>query len=313
MGSSPPRRLPPRGFLGLALIALAWPANWLLPGLRTHLLFLPLWLGYVLFLDGWIERRDGSSPCTRARRGFVGLFLISVPLWWLFEAANRRLGNWEYLGRERFGEVEYTLLCSLAFSTVVPAVLVSAEWARGFGWVERLGRGPRLAPSSARSRAGSARSGGGRALCVGLFAAGLALLAGCLRWPLSCYPLLWVAGVFLLEPLLLARGRRSLLFHVTRGDWRPWIALWTGGLVCGFFWELWNVHSYPKWIYHIPASSIPGVNGPKLFEMPLLGYLGYWPFALVVYQWKELWLSEPELLVNGSGGCDQRQAPEIHA
>lgn len=316
MGSSAPRRLPPRGFLGLALVALAWPANWLLPGLRTHLLFFPLWLGYVLFLDGWIERRDGSSPCTRARRGFVWLFLISVPLWWLFEAANRLLGNWEYLGRERFGEVEYVLLCSLAFSTVAPAVLVSAEWARGFGWIERLGRGPRLAPGSVRSR-------GARALCAGLFAVGLALAACCLRWPLRCYPLLWVAGVFLLEPLVFARGGRSLLCHVARGDWRPWIALWTGALVCGFFWEFWNVHSYPKWIYHIPVSSIPGVNSPKLFEMPLLGYLGYWPFALVVYQWKELWLAEPELL-NGSAGCRprlasqrgsdaQRQAPEIHA
>ena len=34
----------------------------------------------------------------------------------------------------------------------------------------------------------------------------------------------------------------------------------------------------PKWVYHIPY-----VGEPKLFEMPVLGYGGYLPFALEVY------------------------------
>ena len=282
MASTAARRLPVRGWLGLVLIALAWPANWYLPGLRTQVLFFPLWLGYVLFLDAWIERRDGTSPWARSRRGLAVMFVVSIPLWWVFEAANERLHNWEYLGREHFSDLEYALLGSLSFSTVVPAVLASAEWARGLGWIERRGRGPRIAPTRAR-------------LAL-FFAVGLVLLACLLRLPERCYPLLWVAGVFLLEPLVHARGGRGLLRDIAHGDWRPWIALWTGGLLCGFFWELWNVRSYPKWIYHIPPSPIPGVNGPKLFEMPLLGYLGYLPFALEVYLWKELWLVEPELL-----------------
>lgn len=284
------RRLPLRGWLGLALVALAWPANWFLPGLRTHVLFFPLWLGYVLLLDGWLERRDGRSPWTRAPRASAVLFALSIPLWWAFEAANRVLGNWEYVGGERFGDVEYALLCSLAFSTVVPAVLVSAEWAWGLGWLQRCARGPRVVLTPLLR---------GASLVLGL-----ALLACTLRWPRTCYPLLWVGGVFALEPLLLWRGRRGLTRDLARGDWRPWIALWTGGLACGFCWELWNWRSYPKWIYHIPESPIPGVNAPKLFEMPLLGYLGYWPFALVVYQWKELWLGEPELLVDEASRSD---------
>ena len=45
-----------------------------------------------------------------------------------------------------------------------------------------------------------------------------------------------------------------------------------------------------------PPSLLP----TKLFEMPLAGYLGYLPFALEVYLWKELWLREPELLENAS-------------
>jgi hypothetical protein len=47
--------------------------------------------------------------------------------------------------------------------------------------------------------------------------------------------------------------------------------------VCGFFWEAWNFYSYPKWVYHVPF-----VSWLKLFEMPLLGYGGYLPFALEV-------------------------------
>jgi len=281
MTSATGRRLPLRGRIGLALVMLAWPANWFLPGLRTQFFFFPLWLGYVLFLDGWCARRDGGSLWTRAPRGFALSFLLSVPLWWGFEAANQVLGNWEYLGRERFGDLEYALMCSLSFSTVVPAVLVSAEWARGLGWIERLPRGPRIVPT--------------RALLAGLLAAGLAVLFLTLRWPRTCYPAIWIAPVLLLEPLMLAFSRRGLCSHLRHGDWRAWLALWTGGLVCGFFWELWNSRSYPKWIYHTPF-----VDGPRLFEMPLAGYLGYLPFALAVYQWKELWLGEPELLVGSS-------------
>jgi hypothetical protein len=41
---------------------------------------------------------------------------------------------------------------------------------------------------------------------------------------------------------------------------------------------MWNFHSYPKWIYHVP-----GVGFAKVFEMPILGYLGYLPFAMELY------------------------------
>jgi len=282
-----------RVWLGALLIGTLWPANWLLTGLRTQLLFFPLWLGYVLLFDGGAALTRGRSLCSRSPGGFLRLFLVSVPLWWLFEAANQRLGNWEYLGREHFGDLEYALLCSLAFSTVVPAVLVSAEWVRGWAWIERLGPGPRLQL-------------GPWARAV-LFVLGLGAFALLLRWPTRAYPLLWVGGVFLLEALLPWLGRRSLASDLARGDWRPWISLWIGVGITAFFWELWNLRSYPKWIYHLP-----GIDAPRLFEMPWPGYLGYLPFALEVYLWKELWLRQPELLRSPSeqGAPDARSRPD---
>ena len=65
--------------------------------------------------------------------------------------------------------------------------------------------------------------------------------------------------------------------------------------MCGFLWELWNVHSYPKWIYHVPGAEFW-----YLFEMPALGYLGYLPFGLEVYLFTHLvWKHAPALEADG--------------
>lgn len=250
-------------------MAVVWTLNWSASGLRTHLLFFPLWLGYVLAVDGWTAARTGTSILARSRKGFAALFAASVPVWWIFELVNRHLRNWEYVGREHFGDLEYALLCSIAFSTVMPAVLTTAELMRSFRWIERFSAGPVVRPSPG--------------LTVALAVSGGLMLAAMLAWPRRAYPLLWVSGVPILEAACTVLGRPSLTSWLRRGDWRPWMALWSGVLVCAFFWEMWNARSYPKWIYHVP-----GVEFAHLFEMPLLGYLGYLPFALEVYLFGQL-------------------------
>lgn len=260
-------------WLGLGLVAAAWPLSWSLPGLRTHYLFFPLWLGYILAVDALVLRRRGSSLLRRAPGGFALLFAASVPGWWLFEALNQRVRNWIYLGGDQFSTVEYYFFASLSFSTVVPAVFETAELVRGAAWIERLERGPRP-PLAGRPL-----------LCFLLGAAMLALL---LTWPRVLYPLLWLALVFLLDPLCVWLGKRSLSATLARGDWRPAVALALGALACGLFWELWNWRSYPKWIY-----ETPGVEFAHLFEMPLLGYFGYLPFGLELYAFTHLLLPRP--------------------
>jgi hypothetical protein len=58
------------------------------------------------------------------------------------------------------------------------------------------------------------------------------------------------------------------------------VVLTVSALTCGFFWEMWNGGSAGyHWVY-----TVPYVGGmPHLFEMPLLGYLGYPPFAWSTY------------------------------
>jgi hypothetical protein len=99
-----------------------------------------------------------------------------------------------------------------------------------------------------------------------------------LAWPRYFYPLVWASLFCLLEPINVWLGKRSILTRLQYGDWRTVIALCMGTLTCGFFWEMWNYFSYPKWIYHVPFA-----NFWHLFEMPLLGYLGYLPFGLELY------------------------------
>jgi hypothetical protein len=268
---------PVRGWVGLILVAVCWPLNWMLPGVRTSYLFFPLWLGYILLVDALVWRRTGGSLWTRSRKDFGLLFVISAPVWWLFELINLRTGNWEYLGRELFSPLRFDLLSTISFSTVIPAVFETAELMRSFDWMQRFASGPRILAAPATF--------------VGLFVVGLAMLLAMLVWPKIFYPFVWISLVFIFEPINYCSGRPHFLRELRDGDWRTVIALSLGALVCGFFWELWNYYSFPKWIYHIP-----GLGFLRIFEMPLLGYGGYIPFALELYALKNfIWPSGPRL------------------
>jgi hypothetical protein len=251
------------------LVAVLWPLNWLLPGLRTAYLFFPLWVGYILTIDALVLARSGTSLLTRSRRDFLLLFVLSAPAWWIFEIINQRTQNWEYLGRHNFTDLQYFLLCSLSFSTVMPAVFETAELVRTFPWTARLTAGPRIGRNT-------------RAPVI-FFVSGALMLAVLWIWPRHFYPFVWLSLAFLLEPINLWLGRRHFLEHLRQGDWRVVISLSLGALICGFFWELWNYYSWPKWIYHTP-----GVEFLHVFEMPLLGYGGYLPFAWELYALRNL-------------------------
>jgi hypothetical protein len=273
----PRPRFATHGWLGLLLLAVCWPLNWTLPGMRTAYLFFPLWLGYILVVDGLVAWRTGASLWLRSRQGFVLLFLLSAPAWWLFEAINDRTGNWEYLGTAAFTPLEYYALCTLSFSTVMPAVFETAEFVRTFRWGNAPRRGANI-PDTARVN-------------YGMLLAGIVMLALTLLWPKFFYPLVWISLVLILEPVNRWLGRPHFLEWLEHGDWRPVISLSLGALICGFFWEMWNFWSWPRWIYHTP-----GANFLHVFEMPLLGYGGYIPFALELFALKNfLWPRGPRL------------------
>lgn len=258
------RRWPPQGWLGLALLGVCWPMNWLLPGPRTHYLFFPLWLGFILFLDALVYLRRGHSLLSRNSGRFLALFVISALVWWVFEFLNWRVQNWRYLGRELFSNLEYALLASLSFSTVIPAVFEAAELLSTF-LKEPIEKAPRLQIPLDKAWL--------------ILVAGLVSLALLLLRPYYFFPLLWVSLFLIVGYFNYVLGYRSIFHYIARGEWRPILALWGGVMVCAFFWEFWNYWSYPKWIYTVP----PFVDFLHIFEMPLLGYGGYIPFSLELF------------------------------
>jgi hypothetical protein len=257
-------RFPIHGWLGFVLLTSAWILNWSLTGLRTHYLFFPLWLGYCLLVDALVYVKKGTSLLTRSRKQYLALFLISMPVWWLFEIINLRLANWHYQGAEGFTPFQFWFWATLNFSTVIPAVFGSAELCGSFAWIKKIGRGP-VIPLDPR-----------RTLFV--FCAGWTMLVVMIIYPAVFFPFVWLSVYFILEPLNVWLGNRSLASHTAQGDWRPVLALWAGVLLTAFFWEMWNYFSYPKWVYHVPWG-----NFFHIFEMPLLGYGGYLPFALELF------------------------------
>ena len=259
-----PGRLPVHGWVGLALVGVFWSLNWGLDGPRTNWAFFPLWLGYCLVVDGAVLMRTGTSLLTRSASRYLGLFAVSAPAWWLFEALNLRTQNWIYLGTDAFSRGAYVFWTTLSFSTVMPAVLGSAELAASFGFVGRIPSGPKIK--------------GDRPTTLAFFLAGLVSLALLLLWPSTFFPFCWISVYFIVEPLNIWMGNRSLAEWTAQRDWRPIVALWLGVLLTAFFWEMWNYRSYPKWIY-----DVPGVDWLHVFEMPLLGYGGYLPFALELF------------------------------
>ena len=256
------RKFPRHGWLGLALAALFWILNWSLDGLRTQWTFFPLWLGYCLAVDGLVFWRTGTSLLTRSGRKYLGLFLASSPVWWLFELANARLQNWHYEGAGSFSTIMFWAWATLNFTIVIPAVFGSAELVRSF--LKKPVKGPLIRPT--------------RATTLVFFILGWAMLVSMLIWPKIFFPFVWFSFFFILEPINVWLGHRSLAEWTGAGNWNPVVSLWLGVLLTAFFWEMWNYLSYPKWVYQVPWG-----NWPHLFEMPLLGYGGYLPFALELF------------------------------
>jgi hypothetical protein len=258
------RTFPLHGWLGLGLVLVFWILNWGLKGPRTHWGFFPLWLGYCLSIDALVFLRKGTSLLTRSWRRYVGLFLLSVPVWWLFEAVNARLQNWQYNGAELFTPLQFWFWASLSFTTVIPAVFGSAEFISSFGFLNHLPKGPRIGPD--------------RLTTLIFFITGLVMFVLMWALPRLFFPFIWISIYFITEPLNIWLGNRNLTRWTLHGDWRPVLALWLGVLLTAFFWEMWNYLSYPKWVYHVPWG-----NYLHLFEMPLLGYGGYLPFSLELF------------------------------
>lgn len=256
--------LPYRGLLGLILICVAWPFSWAESGTGLQYTFFPLWLGFILAVDGLVLRRTGTSLIVRSPKIIAMMFILAVPYWWMFEAINQVIQNWVYIGSNPETSLFSLIQTSLAFSVVIPAVFEVSELVGSFNFINRFARMPALVLNRQQ------------VAIIGIL--GVLSLAALLTWPKYLFPITWLSLFFIFDPINYLTGRPSITANVRHGDWRLVVAFALGALICGFFWEMWNYQATISWQYNIGFFDFA-----RIFHMPLLGYGGYLPFGLETY------------------------------
>ena len=286
-------RFAPHGYVGIAIIVLAeallFAGNQLVGQWFTPI----VWTGYILFVDALVYKFEGRSLLMTDRLEFVIIALISIAGWWLFEFYNApRFWKsdlelwWHYHNLESnlfLRRVGY----DWAFATISPAMFETAELLGSTVFEQRKQR-PTISFSNSA--------------LIMLAVVGLAAAIWPLVFPSEWLaPVIWLSFILLLDPVNALRGQPSIYADLARGDWRRLASLLVSGSVCGLLWEFWNYWAIAKWTY-----TVPFFGNLKIFEMPVLGFLGFPPFAVecwVMYIFLRSLLQPVALETNGGEIC----------
>jgi hypothetical protein len=229
--------------------------------------YLFAWIPFLWVIDRTLASRTGASLLDTPR-SFLWMLWLSTTFWLFFEMLNFRLNNWQYLDVPLNRLLRWSGY-ALSFATVLPGILILRKLIgsylpkRGARDTE-LGRRKSLLtePPSPAFRAPHS-------------ALGFLMLVLPMLWPEWLFPLVW-GGVFLiLDPWVARKKGHSLILDWKQGTFRYTGTLLAAGLVCGLFWEGCNFGAGAKWEYTLPYWEFS-----KIFEMPLLGFIGFMPFAL---------------------------------
>ena len=263
------RRLPPYGWIGLLVIVLS-EAGMLAriePFYHWHT---PIaWTGYILLVDAIVWKRRGSSWLRNHPAELFFLAWASVPLWVIFEMYNKFvIHNWYYVGLPDNLMLRY-FGYAWSFATIWPAMFETGDLISSLR--------DRRAPANRADEPlpHPLRTAGWICMAAGVLMLAVPILLR--RTPLATYLAapVWLGFILLLDPLNARAGGESLLADWREGRSGRTVNLLVAGLICGLLWEFWNYWSGAKWVYSVPI--LPHV---KIFEMPIVGFLGFPAFAL---------------------------------
>jgi hypothetical protein len=246
--------------------------------------FFPLaWWPYILIVDGLVYRRKGTSLLSQHPREFALLLPWSVCFWLVFELFNVVLNDWHYVMVPENIVLRWAGYAA-CYATVLPGLFETMELLDAYGFFKKS----RVRPISSST---------------GWYApfvfTGLLFFALPLLWPQFFFPLVWGTFIFFLEPLNHRLGLHSLMREWQQGTLRTFYLLLVAGAICGLLWEFWNYWALTKWVY-----TVPYVSWLKVFEMPILGFLGFPPFAVECY----VMMSTVSFLRQGRGWQDPTKA-----
>ena len=264
----------------IALIAAAALLSYEIPPVPTWF-YVFAWYPTLVILNQTVVLLGGESLMARPRE-LVLMLWWSAMIWLLFEAFNFRLHDWYYVFLPSSRMARW-LGITVSLATVVPAVLL------GERVLDRLAAWRDLRWHSVALDAQRLRVAGW---------AGLGLLVAALAFPRFLHPFTWVAVWLTVEPRLYAVApERSLFADIARGSWGRIARLMAAGLFAGLLWETFNAVARGRWIY-----TVPFLENLKIFEMPVVGFLGFPFFALEVWSLYHLLASMTTRRTLGASG-----------
>jgi hypothetical protein len=247
------------GLIGLLFCHLAIILNW---QPIKEWLYVAVWWSYILFIDGIIYRIKGNSLIISRTKSFFLMLPWSVVIWLVFELFNVGLRNWYYASMTP-SLLERWSGYFIAFATVLPGIFETSELLEAIGIFRSNSLPVSQIDNSRYSRA---------YLIIGIILFLLPIIL-----PKYFFPVIWLSFIFLLEPInyWLSKKSGGLLL---RKQWGTILRLSFAGLICGLLWEVWNWHAVAHWVY-----ALPYFHYLQIFQMPVLGYLGFMPFAWECY------------------------------
>jgi hypothetical protein len=259
------RRLPFYGWVGLFVILVSQAGVLARIEPFYHWQTPIAWTGFILLADGIVWVRRGNSWIRNNPAELFFATCVSVPLWVLFEFYNKySIHNWYYIGLPELLLLRY-LGYVWSFATIVPAIFETADLVSSIR--DRRAPHDRLEPAGRQSLGPLAWL----AVVAGAVMVGVPIVVH------STYLAapVWLGFILLIDPLNAHAGNESILHDWSRGHTGRLVNLMLAGLLCGLLWEFWNYWSGTKWIYNVPILA-----DVKVFEMPILGFGGFPPFAV---------------------------------
>ena len=239
--------------------------------------FTPLWWGFIFVLDGIVyKRNNGASLFATKPKTLLAAGIVSIVGWVYFEYYDYFvLGNWYYpqVKYIPWSKLTTTIEFLITYSMITP---VFFQWYNLFStfprFVARYQNGPKM------------KLNGNLMIIIGLL-----IIAAMVVYPYPLFWAVWIGPFTVLTGVLLKLNIWNPFTNIAQGNWTAGIFMALASFTNGIVWEFWNygcchpvqpITNPNYWIYNIPYVDVIHIFS----EMPLLGYWGYLPFGVLVWQ-----------------------------
>lgn len=240
-----------------------------------------MWTGYILTVDAFVYKLQGKSWMKTRLREMPFLILVSVGVWLLFEVYNFHLKNWHYVGLPADLFIR-DIGFFWSFATIMPGVFETADLLNAL-----------LAKSSHEEVDQPTPNPISVTDWIWIFLGILIIIIPLvLRDELAAYlfAFIWIGFIPILDPVNKWMGAVSLQVCWRNQKQQIVIILLSAGFICGFLWETWNYQAFlargAYWVYTVPQPL--RIFNWHFGKMPVLGLLGFPPFALELFAFYQL-------------------------